>query len=386
MSRGRRVAASRTAGKLPPVRGYPSYGSLMRRLESRFFNACRSRILAAMRSIAMINQKGGVGKTTTAVNVAAGLARWGARVLLVDLDPQSHASLYLGVQAAPEEIGAFHLLLDGAAAEKALRPIGDRLALIAAHVDLVAAEAELANRPRRELTLRRALDPIADRFDFIIIDCPPSLGLLTVNALAAVREVMIPLQTHFLALQGLGMLLHTATAVRDMVNPELRITGVILCMYEKGTRLAQEVESDVRQFIAAAAPTDAWHGARVFDTTIRRNIKLAECPSFGKTIFDYAADSHGAEDYGSLARELLEMRHAAAPTSAAAKAGESPKIVAQAEMDATEVVPTASAAPPPFEEPLNPAAPERRGVAGASCEIAESDQITEPGEVPEPAN
>ena len=304
----------------------------------------------------MINQKGGVGKTTTAVNVAAGLARWGSRVLLIDLDPQAHASLYLGVQAAPDEPGAYHLLLDGVPAEQAIRPISERLSLISSHVDLVAVEAEIVRRPQRELILRHALDPVSDRFDFIIIDCPPSLGLLTINALAAMSEVMIPLQTHFLALQGLGMLLQTATAVRDMVNPALRITGIILCMYEKGTRLAQEVDNDVRQFIAGAATSDVWYGARVFDTTIRRNIKLAECPSFGKTIFEYALDSHGAEDYGSLAREMLEMRipfpHPATPSREGVEA-ESRNIITSASKDIGQVMPTGSTGQPCIGEPVN---------------------------------
>ncbi|MBU0617239.1 MAG: AAA family ATPase, partial [Planctomycetes bacterium] len=260
-----------------------------------------------MRLIAMINQKGGVGKTTTAVNVSAGLARWGSRVLLVDLDPQAHASMHLGIEAGPDEPGIYDVLINGIAVGDALRQVSDKLAVIPSHVDLVAAESELSRRSDRESVLRQALQPLHGRFDFIIVDCPPSLGTLTVNALVAMQEVVIPLQPHFLALQGLGMLLETAMAVRGLLNPALRITGIALCMYDKGTRLAQEVDNDVRQFIASASPEDIWHGARVFDTTIRRNIKLAECPAFGRTIFDYAPGSNGAEDYGSLARELLEI-------------------------------------------------------------------------------
>ncbi len=260
-----------------------------------------------MRPIAMINQKGGVGKTTTAVNVAAALARDGQRVLLVDLDPQAHATLHLGVEPAPGEPGIYDVLVSGTSVTDTLREVSASLTVIPAHIDLVGAELELASQPERELILRRALQSLQDRFDIVIIDCPPSLGTLTINALAAVEEVVIPLQPHFLALQGLGRLLETVTLVREVLNPPLRIVGVVLCMYEKATRLAQEVNADVCRFIASASAEDAWHGARVFDTTIRRNVKLAECPSFGQTIFDYAPSSHGAVDYEALARELLAM-------------------------------------------------------------------------------
>jgi len=271
-----------------------------------------------MRPIAMINQKGGVGKTTTAVNVAAALARNGQRVLLVDLDPQAHATLHLGIELAPDKPSIYDILVSGTDAGETLRDVSASLALIPAHIDLVAAELELASRPERELILRRALQPLRDRFDILVVDCPPSLGTLTINALAAVEEVIIPLQPHFLALQGLGRLLEIVALVREVLNPPLRIAGVVLCMYEKGTRLAQEVNADVRQFIAGASPDDAWYGARVFDTTVRRNVKLAECPSFGRTIFDYAPSSHGAEDYGALAGELLAM----APPSQEERVGE----------------------------------------------------------------
>jgi chromosome partitioning protein len=258
-----------------------------------------------MRSIAFINQKGGVGKTTSAVNVSAALAREGQHVLLVDLDPQSHATLHLGVELGLDESSIYDVLLHGVPVADTARGVVRHLVLIPATIDLVGAELDLASRPQRETVLIRALQPYQPGFDFCIIDCAPSLGLLTINALAAVEEVIIPLQPHFLALQGLGRLLETVALVRQSLNPALRVSGIVLCMYETGTRLAQEVRDDVVRFFDSAASDAPWYGARVFATHIRRNIKLAECPSFGQTIFQYAPASHGAEDYQALARELL---------------------------------------------------------------------------------
>jgi chromosome partitioning protein len=304
-----------------------------------------------MRAIAMINQKGGVGKTTTAVNVAAALARRNKRILLVDLDPQSHATMHLGIEPDGELPGSYDVLTGGAQAADTVREIDENLALIPAHIDLVGVDVELARRPDREMVLRHALEPMRERFDVLIIDCPPSLGTLTVNALAAVDEVFIPLQPHFLALQGLGRLLETVSLVRGVLNPALRISGIALCLYERGTRLAQEVESDVRQFVADASPEDAWHGARVFETRIRRNVKLAECPSFGKTIFDYAARSRGAKDYEALACEILAMTAEDTPSDkcgpdqgvSTASPGRT-AVVAQAARPADAVVPPGSRA------------------------------------------
>jgi len=273
-----------------------------------------------MRSFAVINQKGGVGKTTTAVNVAAALARRGRRVLLVDLDPQAHATLHLGLTLGPEDTSTYDVLVRSAPAEQVMRTVEGRLSILPAHIDLVGAEVELVEQQDRELVVSRALAGLGGQFDFCLLDCPPSLGLLTINALAAVDEVLIPLQPHFLALQGLGRLLETVSLVRGVLRPGLRVTGIVLCMYDRGTRLAQEVFQDVSRFVAEAEYQDAWYGARVFETCIRRNIKLAECPSFGQTIFAYAPASHGAEDYLALAGEILDGgTSAASPAENAAE-------------------------------------------------------------------
>lgn len=261
-----------------------------------------------MRRLGIINQKGGVGKTTTAVNLAAALARAGRRVLLVDLDPQAHASLHVGVEPGPGQASIYDVLIRAVPVHRIIRNAGEQLSVLPAHVDLVAAEIELAERSDRERVLAATLEPLVAHYDDLIVDCPPSLGLLSVNALAAVHEVLIPLQAHFLALEGLGRLLETITLVRGGANPEIRVAGIVFCMFERGTRLASEVHADVSRFLAQAAPRDAWFGARVFETCIRRNIKLAECPSFGRTIFEYAPGSHGARDYEALARELLAVR------------------------------------------------------------------------------
>jgi chromosome partitioning protein len=261
-----------------------------------------------MRSIAVINQKGGVGKTTTAVNLSAALAAGGQRVQLIDLDPQAHASLHLNVVCDGQQRSLYHVLVAGASLAEVRQTAADRLALVPADIDLAAVDVELAAMSGRETILREKLRDDAAEFDYTIIDCPPSLGVLTINALAAVEEVLIPLQPHFLALHGLSKLLETIQLVSRRMNPQLRLAGVVLCLYEAGTRLAGEVAGDVEQFFAQARGQGTpWSDAKAFQSRIRRNIRLAEAPSFGQSIFDYAADSNGADDYRRLAEELVAL-------------------------------------------------------------------------------
>ncbi len=259
-----------------------------------------------MRSIAIINQKGGVGKTTTAVNLGAALADLGERVCLVDLDPQAHASLHLGVALSEDHKSVYQVLTGETRLSDVRLAVDDNLWLVPSHLDLAAAEMELAGEVGREVILRDKLVLDGEQFDYLIIDCPPSLGVLTLNALTAVKEVFLPLQPHFLALHGFGKLLRTIDVVAQRLNHGLRLTGVILCMYESGTRLAAEVTSDVHEFFARnRTQGTAWADATTFDTRVRRNIRLAEAPSFGQSIFQYSSDCNGANDYRRLAREVL---------------------------------------------------------------------------------
>lgn len=259
-----------------------------------------------MRSIAIINQKGGVGKTTTAVNLSAALADLGHRVCLIDLDPQAHASLHLGITINEGAPSIYHVLTGDHTLAEIRQQVRANLSVVPASLDLAVAEMELAGEVGRELILRDNLAADDEEFDYLILDCPPSLGVLTLNALTAVDEVFLPLQPHFLALHGLSKLLRTIDVVAKRLNPNLQLTGVVYCMYESGTRLAAEVTSDVNEFFQSQqARGTAWSNVTMFKTCIRRNIRLAEAPSFGQSIFEYSGHSNGAEDYKALAEEVL---------------------------------------------------------------------------------
>src|SRR5262245_54607616 len=259
-----------------------------------------------MRRIAIINQKGGVGKTTSAVNLAAALAREGQRVFILDLDPQAHATTHLGVLPARDCPSMYDVLVNNRPLSDVRVQVAENLWVAGSHIDLAAAEVELAGVVGREVILREALEADHESFDFVLMDCAPSLGILTLNALSAAHEVFIPLQPHFLALHGLGKLLETTALVAKRINPVLKVTGILLCLYEASTRLAQEVAEDLRDYLDKSRGTNVpWANARLFETRIRRNIKLAESPSFGQSIFGYAPGCHGAADYAALAREVL---------------------------------------------------------------------------------
>ncbi|MBC8379028.1 MAG: ParA family protein [Planctomycetes bacterium] len=258
-----------------------------------------------MRKIAILNQKGGVGKTTTVVNLAAALAQKGQRVMVVDLDPQAHLTIHLGADADGDADGIYEVLTGSTPISEALQEVRQNLWLLAASIDLVGAESELVNEVGREIILRQAVKSVEDDFDYLIIDCPPSLGLLTLNSLAAVNEVLIPIQPHFLALQGFSRLLQTVTLVQTRINPQLRVSAILMCLFDSRTSLSGEVRDDILAFLSGARNSDQpWADAKVIPVNIRRNIKLAEAPSHGQTIFEYEPTCNGAMDYLAVAEFL----------------------------------------------------------------------------------
>lgn len=321
-----------------------------------------------MRRIALINQKGGVGKTTSTVNLGAALARAGRRVVLVDLDPQANLSLHLDVQIGSGEPSAYSVLLGNTALGAALRDSRTPgLRLLPSNIDLSGAELELANAFGRELILRDAIDTWEKEHrekhgeapaDYVLLDCPPSLGLLSVNGLVAAQEAVIAVQTEFFALQGMTKLVDVVNLLRRRLNPRLEITGFLPCLYDFRTKLAREVVAELRSYFPG----------KVFSRPVAKNVKLAEAPSYGKTIFEYAPESSGASDYEQVAVEVLAM-----------EAERDPELAARKREAIVEVAPVTKRRPPPPRRRAaasdDEAAPTEPPVAASATRTAEAPKV-----------
>ena len=344
----------------------------------------RTRPRTPVRVIALMNQKGGVGKTTSTVNLGAALARSGKRTLLIDLDPQAHLTLHVGIDPNQLDHSVYDLLTcDTVTVHDVIQTVDERLDVLAGHVNLAGVEAELAPKmvtgraqsilkekcqtlcaglaDQRDAQSTDAKHPATPHaYEYVLIDCPPSLGLLTINALVLAQEVLVPMQAQFLALQGLSQLLETVRLISQSFNPGLTVSGIVLCMHENQTLLSQEVLSDLASFLDSSHDQDVpWRDAKVLDPPVRRNIKLAECPSFGKTIFGYAPQCHGAADYLGLAASLIKQ----------AESTNTPEPADQVSRDEPSPLPnkpeTVAASPqvmidtrPPIESAVEPAEPQ----------------------------
>ncbi len=267
------------------------------------------------RVVAVANQKGGVGKSTTAVNLGAALAEIGRKVLVIDLDPQGNASTGLGIEPARRQIGTYQVLSQGVSPESAVvETVVSGVWAIPSTIDLAGAEIELVGQIARETRLSRAIDSVVSAYDFVFLDCPPSLGLLTVNALSAADELIVPIQCEYYALEGLGQLLRNVRLIQQSLNPKLRLTGIVLTMYNSRTKLSEQVVAEVRRYF----------GPRVYDTIIPRTVRLSEAPGFGLPITTYDPRSKGAKAYRALAREVVAREAIDAPLPE----GEPPSVIA----------------------------------------------------------
>ncbi|MBO4326639.1 MAG: ParA family protein [Clostridia bacterium] len=248
--------------------------------------------------VAIANQKGGVGKTTTAINLSACLAHLNKKTLLIDLDPQGNSTTGLGADKKSAQMSAYDIIINDADLEEVMIPtVQDNLLLCPANINLAGAEVELVSQISRETRLADAIDKVADKFDYIMIDCPPSLGLLTLNALTAANTVLVPIQCEYFALEGLSQLMETIKIVQRRLNPSLSVEGVVLTMFDSRTNLSMEVAEEVRKHFSD----------RVYQTLIPRNVKLSEAPSYGLPIIMYDRSSKGAEAYLKLAQEFIDV-------------------------------------------------------------------------------